>query len=601
MEGKKFGAQSTARAPLPLPQPPSAPPPEYVTFRILCNVSQAGHVIGKHGGMVKKLHKSTESSIWVEKTPLDDSTYRIIKIFGHVGSVSRVKLGVIVNNVSNREKKEQEQEVEVSRAQYALIRVFEALNFGDCTSSTVSCNLLMEGSHVVTVIGKNGELMQRILEETGCNVQLRSHDLSICTNPGDVVLKIEGNRLSAVMKALVSISSRLQACPPISTASLHAEAVPDALRRPMEYRSQQYREVDPHGSLHRHVEISQEDALVRPFFRTITQPRIDYLPHPSYDHRLITSASKNPPVTIKQPLQASKDDIRQVDLKILCSNESASVVIKTRSVTDASISVGDRHPDCDERLVTITAFEKTKDITSESQRALVLVFSNMYENATAKVLDSGVTSSITARLVVRSNQINCLLGEEGRIKTTIQQRTGAFITVLNVEQNPKCVSENNQVVQISGEFPNVREAINQVTSMLREDLINQSFQRGSQYAVNYSEDPFPELFSPTAGYTPTLVGLPLWILMISSITLVKLHLGCGNHRYPPAAPRSVNDGSGGLFSTRDDLVLTSGLKTVRYRVSEYDVCSMFGYGKDGHNRLLKSLREVIVHIYILFT
>jgi len=40
---------------------------------------------------------------------------------------------------------------------------------------------------------------------------------------------------------------------------------------------------------------------------------------------------------------------------------------------------------------------------------------------------------------------------------------------------------------------------------------------------------------------------------------------------------------------------------VRYRVSEYDVCSMFGYGKDGHNRLLKSLREVIVHIYILFT
>jgi len=49
----------------------------------------------------------------------------------------------------------------------------------------------------------------------------------------------------------------------------------------------------------------------------------------------------------------------------------------------------------------------------------------------------------------------------------------------------------------------VREAINQVTSMLREDLINQSFQRGSQYAVNYSEDPFPELFSPTAGYTPT--------------------------------------------------------------------------------------------------
>lgn len=56
------------------------------------------------------------------------------------------------------------------------------------------------------------------------------------------------------------------------------------------YRSRQYREVDPRDSLHRNVEISQEDALGRPF-GTITQPRIDSLSHCNYDHMIIASAS----------------------------------------------------------------------------------------------------------------------------------------------------------------------------------------------------------------------------------------------------------------------------------------------------------------------
>ncbi|CAE6092776.1 unnamed protein product [Arabidopsis arenosa] len=428
MEGKKFRAQSPART---QQQPPSAPPPGYVMFRILCDVSQVGHVIGKSGRMIKELQETTKSLIWIE-TP-DDSLYRLITIYAHVGLTSRVKLGVVVNYASNKEKEqsldpwhlpnlpwgrdgaekeEQEQEVEVSRAQGALIRVFEVLNFRFWTTSSVSCRLLIEGSHVVTVIGNGGELMQRIWRETGCNVEIRSHDLPICAKPGDVMLKIEGNVMAAVKKALVSISSHLQACQPM--ASLHSEAVPCALRRTMDVvpreascRSRQYREVDPRDSLQRHAEISQEDAL------------------------------------------------------------------------------------------------------------------------------------------------------------------------------------------------------NQVTSMPREYLINQSFQMGSYFPFNYAnpcirpEDPFPNWFSPTTGYAPNSGRRSTM-----DLNDMSHHSSQASSRLwaspPPTAPRSVY-GSEGLSSTRDDhLGLESGLKpsmvirnkTVRYRVSEDDVSSMFGYGKDGHNRLQKSLREI---------
>lgn len=108
MEGKKFGAQSTARVPR------QSPPEGYVLFRILGHVSQVGDVIGKDGRVIRQLKESTNSQIWVEKAPLD-SLYRVITIIADVGSTSRVKLGVIVNNASNRKKEEvQEQEVEVS-------------------------------------------------------------------------------------------------------------------------------------------------------------------------------------------------------------------------------------------------------------------------------------------------------------------------------------------------------------------------------------------------------------------------------------------------------------------------------------------------------
>lgn len=56
--------------------------------------------------------------------------------------------------------------------------------------------------------------------------------------------------------------------------------------------------------------------------------------------------------------------------------------------------------------------------------------------------------SITARIVVPTSQIGCLLGKGGVVVSEMRKATGAAIQILKAEQNPKCISENDQVVQV---------------------------------------------------------------------------------------------------------------------------------------------------------
>lgn len=178
MEGTNFGApESTARAP---PHSPVSVPVGNVTFCILCPVSRVGSVIGKDGNVIEQLKESTESNIWVEKAP-PDSAYSIIKIVADVGSMSSVKLG------------EQEEEVEVSSAQHALIRVFEVVN-GFRTAGTVLCRLLTKARYVGSVIGVGGKLIKQMKKETGCNVQtFKGDDLPSCADPDDAMMEVRTN------------------------------------------------------------------------------------------------------------------------------------------------------------------------------------------------------------------------------------------------------------------------------------------------------------------------------------------------------------------------------------------------------------------------
>ncbi|KFK28132.1 hypothetical protein AALP_AA8G476500 [Arabis alpina] len=413
-----------------------------------------------------------------------------------------------------------------------------------------------------------------------------------------------------------------------------------------------HREVDDsQDSLHRPLEMVQRDAMGIPFelfprdafgrrIETISQetlrrPNADFLEHrnsalDTHPHSITTSASMTNAATMKPPLSEVEAGNQEVVFKILCSIENAGGVIGTggkvirtiHSETGAFINVGNTHADCEERLIAVTAPENPDCQSSPAQRAILLVFTRLFELATRKIVANGPMPSITARLVVPTSQIGCLLGKGGVIISEMRKTTGAAIQISKVEQNPKCVSENDQVVQITGEFPNVREAIYHVTSRLRNSLFSNSmknsvtksnstltteriyhgqpdnplsigshqsfshpptissslhrrsedsFLSGSHSSLNSSrpvgsdpytrpEDQFPDRFNPSTGYSPNFG----W-RSSTEHSDISHHLTESASRLwaspPPAASRGLSDASAGLSSARPGLALGSGHKS----------------------------------------
>lgn len=185
--GSGFGSSKKAKTHHAHLLSPLVVPVGHASFRLLSAISQVGAVIGKSGSVIKQLQQSTGAKIRVEEPPAG-SPDRVITIIAQVDSTSRVKLGVVDSNGST----EVEDEVEVSKAQAALIRVFEILA-AEAGSSTVVCRLLTESSHAGAVIGKGGQMVGRIRKETGCKIAIRTENLPVCADSDDEMVEVRNS------------------------------------------------------------------------------------------------------------------------------------------------------------------------------------------------------------------------------------------------------------------------------------------------------------------------------------------------------------------------------------------------------------------------
>lgn len=90
-----------------------------------------------------------------------------------------------------------EEEIEVSKAQEALLRVFErilevaaetgAIGVG---VGVVSCRFLAETAQVGSVIGKGGKVVEKIRKETGCKIRVLNEKLPVCAAPSDEMVEV---------------------------------------------------------------------------------------------------------------------------------------------------------------------------------------------------------------------------------------------------------------------------------------------------------------------------------------------------------------------------------------------------------------------------
>lgn len=87
---------------------------------------------------------------------------------------------------------------------------------------------------------------------------------------------------------------------------------------------------------------------------------------------------------------------------------------------------------------------------SAAQKTVVLVFTRSVEAGIENRLDSGSSkgSLVTARLIVSSKQVGCLLGKGGTIISEMRKVTSTGIRIMGGDQVPKCIPENHNVVQV---------------------------------------------------------------------------------------------------------------------------------------------------------
>uniref|UniRef100_A0A5B7BJP2 K Homology domain-containing protein n=1 Tax=Davidia involucrata TaxID=16924 RepID=A0A5B7BJP2_DAVIN len=595
------GASSKRSKP---PPPPLTVPAGRVAFRLLCHASRIGGVIGKSGTIIKQLQQDTGAKIRVEESP-PGSDERVIVVIAPNSLNKKITLK------APEGKKGDCEEIEVSAAQEAVIRVFERIldvaaetdGVSVVQSGVVSCRLLAETSQVGSVIGKGGKVIEKIRKDSGCKIRvLNSEKLPACAQSNDEMIEIEGD-IPAVKKALVDVSRRLQDCPPVDRTKMIGS-------RPLEA-------------------VSHE---------TLPDSRMDLPPQrnsvlPPMPTSSLSYASGGHTVSIEGDRVRTLDTRTQpqeVVFKLLCSNDrvggvigkGGTIVKALQNETGASISVGATVADCDERLITVTAMENPETRYSPAQNAVNLVFNRSVQAGIEKGLDSGVNkgSPVSARLVVPSYQVGCLLGKGGAIISEMRKATGAGIRIIGGDQVPKCASENEEVVQITGEFTNVQDALYNVTGRLRDNLFPSKMLNGtgtrSSSSVITEISPYASVREPPSLGLHSSVGVSHGLDRHITLTQSMDHLGLShNYDHPPSPrlwasqtvagvnPRSIMDVGRGLTSVKGGLELGSGSRsaivtntTVEIVVPENVIGSVYGENGSNLTRLRQiSGAKVIVH------
>ncbi|CAB4320233.1 unnamed protein product [Prunus armeniaca] len=589
------------------PPPPLSVPPGHVAFRMLCHASRIGGVIGKSGSVIKQLQQATGAKIRIEEAQVE-SPDRVVVVVAPSAIRSKIWLrtpGLENVNVGGGGG---EEEIEVSKAQEALLRVFErilevAAETGAIPADVgvVSCRFLAEAAQVGSVIGKGGKVVEKIRKETGCKIRVLNEKLPACAFSTDEMVEIEGDIFS-VKKALIAVSGRLQDCTLVDKTRMTGSRPLEAL---------------PYETLpDLHLDhLSQRNSM------------LTSLPSSSMSY-----ASGVRPSSIEAeriPTLETKMVQQEVTFKILCANDrvggvigkGGAIVRALQNETGAAISIGPSVAECDERLITVAASESPESRYSAAQKGIVLVFSRSVEAGIEKGRDSSSNkgSSLTARLVVPSNQVGCLLGKGGVIVSEIRKVTGTGIRIIGGDQVPKCALENDEVVQISGDFSSVQDALYNITGRLRDNLfsstVNNSGRRSSSSMLT-DTSPYGRLRDPTPiGFQPSSsVGVNHGLSRHTTLTQSMDHLGLSHSLdHPSSSPRpwasqmvasrGITDTGRGLTSLKSGTELGSGNKsaivtntTVEIIVPENVIGSV--YGENGSN--LARLRQisgakVIVH------
>uniref|UniRef100_M4CQ05 K Homology domain-containing protein n=1 Tax=Brassica campestris TaxID=3711 RepID=M4CQ05_BRACM len=404
-------------------------------FRYLCPVKKIGSVIGRGGDIVKQLRMETRAKIKIgEAIPGCDE--RVITIYSASDETNAFG---------------DDGEKALSPAQDALFKIHDRVAADDARRSEDSsegeqqaiAKLLVPSDQIGCILGRGGQIVQNIRSETGAQIRIiKDRNMPLCALSSDELIQISGEVL-LVKKALHQIAARLHENPS-RTQNLLSSAVAGGY---------------PSGSLMSHAG-GPRIVGIAPLMGSYGGYKSEAgdFARPLYEAR-----RNEPPATdFYIRLVSPVENIASV------IGKGGALINQLRQETRATIKVDSARTEGNDCLITISAREVFDDAYSPTIEAAMRLQPKCSEKIER---DSGLVS-FTTRILVPSSRIGCLLGKGGAIITEMRRMTRANIRVLGKENLPKVASEDDEMVQISGELDVAKEALLQITSRLRANVFD---------------------------------------------------------------------------------------------------------------------------------
>ncbi|WOG98934.1 hypothetical protein DCAR_0418280 [Daucus carota subsp. sativus] len=479
-------------------------PLETTFLRVLCPVSKGDSVISKDGGIILQIYQRTGAMVRVEEI-VPGCDERVIVILEsdkeNGGGSNQNKEGegknTSVEGGSEQKKEEEEKntsdevgdadeqendgqdkhsvaagdagsEKGPSAAQKALLLVFEKIaereqetdggNEVNQKASICTVRLLILSTQLGCILGKGGSVIRQMVSESGAQIRIIPSDKKpVCASTHDDVVQITGS-LDKVRRALLCVSQQLLEHPLRGDESLAINTT-----RP-----------------------SQSSDHLFPRLKT-------------YPVRNFPFPSQGPPYVV--PRDGENGILGHVNpsryiltFRLLCPAERAggvvgkggSIVNTLQQETGCEIKVIGGL-DSEDRVIIISGPAHSADRISAPQDGVLRVQARIVAASS-----EGKEKTAVAKILVFSNQIGCLLGKGGAIITEMRKFTGAYIRIMPKDHIPKCASENEEVIQIKGEFDQVQEALLHITDRLRENF----FRNVVPFMKNPSNHAFPDQGPP---------------------------------------------------------------------------------------------------------
>lgn len=132
--------------------------------------------------------------------------------------------------------------------------------------------------------------------------------------------------------------------------------------------------------------------------------------------------------------------------------KGGDIIKKLRSDTNSKIRIGETVSGCDERVITIySTSDETNDFDDiervcPAHDALFKVHDRVVDEVDDDKFDEVI--QVTARLLVSSDQIGCVIGKGGQVVQNIRTDTGAQIRIMKDRNMPTCALASDELLQV---------------------------------------------------------------------------------------------------------------------------------------------------------